>query len=73
VDIDNTFNNYLKTTGSLNNMFRPQKTLKKSIIKLYIILSLPALLYDSENRIIIARVARKVAATEIKYPLKGAG
>jgi hypothetical protein len=34
-DIDNKLNNYLKITGILNNVFRPQKTLKKTRIKLY--------------------------------------
>jgi hypothetical protein len=28
-DIDNKLNNYLKITGILNSVFRPQKTLKK--------------------------------------------
>jgi hypothetical protein len=28
-------NNYLKITGILNNVFRPQKALKKTRIKLY--------------------------------------
>ena len=35
-DIDNKWNNFLKITGILNNMFRPQKTLKKTRIKLTI-------------------------------------
>ena len=29
LDIDNELNNILKITGILNNVFRPQKTLKK--------------------------------------------
>jgi len=29
LDIDNKLHNYLKITGILNNMFRPQKTLRK--------------------------------------------
>ena len=35
LDIDNKLHNYLKITGSINNVFRPQKTLKKTRIKLY--------------------------------------
>jgi hypothetical protein len=50
-------------------MFRPQKTLKKTIIKLYT-LALPALLYSSENWTINAR---KMTAAEMKYTLKTAG
>jgi hypothetical protein len=41
LDIDNKLHNYLKITGILNNVFRPQKkTLKKTIIKLYNTLAL---------------------------------
>jgi hypothetical protein len=29
LDIDNKLNNYLKITDILNNVFRPQKTLRK--------------------------------------------
>jgi hypothetical protein len=35
MDIDNKLHNYLKITGILNNVFRPQKSLKKTRIKLY--------------------------------------
>ena len=35
LDIDNKLHTYLKITGILNNVFRPQKTLKKTRIKLY--------------------------------------
>jgi len=30
LDIDNTLHNYLKITGILNNVFRPQKILKRT-------------------------------------------
>jgi len=40
---------YLKITGILNNVFRPQKTLKKTRIKLYNTLAIPVLLYGSET------------------------
>jgi len=35
LDIDIKLNNFLKITGILNNVFRPQKTFKKTRIKLY--------------------------------------
>jgi len=34
LDIDNQLNNFLKITGILNNVFRPQETLQKTTIKL---------------------------------------
>jgi hypothetical protein len=49
LDIDNKLNNYLKIMGILNNLFRPQKPLKESRIKLYNTLALPVLLYGSET------------------------
>jgi hypothetical protein len=49
VDIDIKLNNHLKITGIINNMFRPQKTLKETRIKLYNILAIAALLYGSKN------------------------
>jgi hypothetical protein len=36
VDIDNKLSNYLKITGIINEMFRPQKILLKTRIQLYI-------------------------------------
>jgi len=40
---------FLKITGILNNVFRPQKPLKKTRIKLHNTLALPVLLYGSET------------------------
>ena len=34
--IDKKLRNYLKITGIINNVFRPQKILKKTRIKLYV-------------------------------------
>jgi len=48
VEIDKKLHNYLKTTG-VSNMLRQHKPLKKTRIKLYNTLALPALLYSSEN------------------------
>jgi len=45
LDIVNKLNNFMKITGILNNVFRPQKKpLKKTTIKLYNTLALPVLL-----------------------------
>ena len=48
-DNDNKLRNYLKITGILNKVFRPQKSLKKTRIKLHNTLALPVLLYCSET------------------------
>jgi hypothetical protein len=48
-------------------MFRPQKALKKTIIKLYITLALPVLLYGCETWTIKARDASRITAAEMKY------
>jgi len=68
LDIANKLHNYLKITGILNNVFRPQKKpLKETRIKLYHILALPVLLCGSETWIIKARDARRIRAAEMKY------
>jgi len=67
--IDNKLNNYSKIKGIRHNMFRPQKTWKKTRITLYS-LALPALLYSSENW---AVNARKITAADMKYTIKTAG
>jgi hypothetical protein len=54
-------------------MFRPQKTLQKTRIKLYNKVNLPAQLYSSENWTIKARDARRITAEEMKYMIKTAG
>jgi hypothetical protein len=72
-DIDSELNNKLQITGMINNVFRAQKTLKKTRIKLYNTLSLPALLHSSDNWTITARDARRVTAAEMKYIRNTAG
>ena len=54
-------------------MFRPQKTLKKTRIKLYNILELPVLLFGSETWTVKARDARRITAAEMKYIRRTAG
>jgi hypothetical protein len=73
VDIDNKLNNYLIITGIMNNMFRPQKTLKKTRLKLYSTLALTRLLNTCQIRAIKARDTIKITAAEMKYMRKVAG
>jgi hypothetical protein len=54
-------------------MFRSQKTLKKTRIKLYNTLALPVLLYGSETWTIKARDAGRITAAEKKYMRRTAG
>ena len=72
LDIDNRLHNYMKITGILNNVFRPQKPLKKRI-KLYNTLALPVLLYGRETWTIKARDARRITAAEMKHTRTTAG
>ena len=65
--IDTKLNNYLQITGIICNMFKTHKTLKTKRIKLYNTLSLPAVLYGSENWTIKSRDARRITAAEVKY------
>jgi hypothetical protein len=69
MDVDNKLNNSLEITGIINNLFRPKKTR----IKLYNTLALPALLYSSENWTIKARDATRITAPETKYMRSTAG
>jgi len=52
----------LKITGILNNVFIPQKPLKKTRIKLYNTLALPFLLYGSETWTVKASDTRRITA-----------
>jgi ribosomal 50S subunit-recycling heat shock protein len=65
--------NFLKIAGIINSRFIPQKTLRKTRIKLYNTLSLPAVLHGIENWIIKARDARRITAAEMKYMSRKAG
>ena len=53
--------------------FIPQKTLRKTRIKLYSTQSLPAVLHGSENWIIKTRDARRMTVAEMKYMSRKAG
>jgi hypothetical protein len=63
----------LKITGIINNVFRQQKTLKKTRIKLYNTLALPVLLYGSETWTIKSKDARRKTGAEMKYMRRTAG
>jgi len=73
LDIDNKLNNFLKITGILNKVFRPEEALKKTRIKLYNTLALLVLLYGSETWTIKASDARRITAARMKYMRKTAG
>jgi hypothetical protein len=72
-ELDIEKKNYLKITGILNNLFRPQKALKKTRIKLYNTLALPVLLYGSETGTVTARDGSRITAAEMKYMRRTAG
>ena len=73
LDIDNKLNNFLKITDILSNVFRPQKTRKKTRIKLSNTLALPVLLYGSATCTIKASDARRITAAETKHMKRTAG
>jgi hypothetical protein len=54
-------------------VFRPQKTLKKTRMKLYNTLAFPVLLYGSETWTIKARVVRRITAAEMKFMKRTVG
>ena len=64
---------FWKIAGILNNVFRPQKPLNKTRIKLYNTLALPVLLYGSETWTVKARDARRITAAEMKCMRRTAG
>jgi len=63
----------LKITGTLNNVFRPQKLFKKTTIKLHNTLALPVLLYGTKTWTVKARDGRRITAAEMKYMIITAG
>jgi hypothetical protein len=73
LDIDNKLQKKIKITGILNNVFKPQKSLKKTRIKLHNTLALPVLLYGSETWTIKARDTRRITAAQMKYTRRTAG
>jgi hypothetical protein len=63
----------LKITSILNNLFRPQKYLKKTGTKLYNTLALQVLLYGNVTWTIEERHAKRLTAVEMKYMIRTAG
>jgi len=72
-DIVNKLNNFVKITGTLNSVFRPQKPLMKTTIKLHNTLALPVLLYGSETGTVKAIDARRLTTVVMKYMRRTAG
>jgi len=72
LDIDNKFNNIVKITGTLNSVFRPQKPLTKTTIKVHNTLALPVLLYGSDTGTVKASDVRRTAVGK-KYMRRTAG
>jgi hypothetical protein len=72
-DIDSKISKFLKITGIINNIFKPNKVRKNTIIKLYSTLALPVLLYGSENRTIKAKDKARLISAEIKFMRRTAG
>jgi hypothetical protein len=73
LDIDNKLYKYLKITGIIDSVFRPQKTPKKTRIELYNTLAIPVFLYGSESWTIQARDATRITAAEMKCMRRTAG
>jgi len=67
LDIDNKLNNFLKITDNLNNVFRQQKSFRKTRIKPYNTLALTVLIYGSETWTIKASDVRRITAAEMKF------
>jgi hypothetical protein len=57
----------LKIRGVTNKIFRSQKTLQKTRIKLHNALVLSALLFGSGNWTVKAGDSRRITAAEMKY------
>jgi len=71
-DIDNKLNNIVKITGTIINVFRPQKPLTKTTIKLHNTLALPVFLYGSDTGTVKASDVRRTAVGK-KYMRRTAG
>jgi hypothetical protein len=56
---------FLKITGIINNIFKPNKVRKNTRIKLYSTLALPALLYGSESWTIKAKDEARLISAEV--------
>ena len=59
--------------GIVNSLFRTQKILNKTRIKLYNTLAIPCVLNGGENWTIKRRNTRKITAAEMKYVRNTAG
>jgi hypothetical protein len=53
--MDSKMSTFLKVTGIINNIFKPNKVRKNTRIKLYSTLALPVILYGSDSWTIEAK------------------
>jgi len=72
LDIDKK-NIFFKITDILNDVFRPRKPRRKTIINQYNTLALPVWLYGSETWTITASDTRRITAAEMKYMRRTTG
>jgi hypothetical protein len=72
-DVDSKISKFLKITGIISNIFKPNKVRKNARIKLYSTLALPVLLYGSESWIIKAKDKATLISTEMKFMRRAAG
>jgi hypothetical protein len=65
--IDTKISKFLKITGIINNIFKPNKVRKNTKIKLYSTLVLPVLLYGSDGWTIKAKDEARLISAEMKF------
>jgi hypothetical protein len=65
--IDSKISKFLKITGIINDIFKPNNVRKNTRIKLYSTLALPVLSYGSESWTIEAKDIAKLISVEIKF------
>jgi hypothetical protein len=72
-DIDIKISTFLKITGIINNIFKPNKARKNTRIKLYSTLALLVLLYSSDSWTIKAIDKARLISAEMKFMRRTAG
>lgn len=72
-DIDSKISKFLRITGIINNIFKPNRTRRNTRLKLYSTLALPVLLYGSECWTIKAKDKSRLISAEMKFMRKTAG
>jgi hypothetical protein len=72
-DIVNKITTFLKITGLINNIFKPNKVQKVTRIKLYTTLALPVLIFGSETWTVKSKDKYRLTAAEMTYMRKTGG